>query len=98
MKDIKEKNDVMIDLEVAIDNWSGVEAASYGLGTTLTSLWRHPTIQYNPVGVDRLRGQIKERPTFKDCQRAKDLKREMFSDEGISTVGKLYDYLLGCKG
>jgi hypothetical protein len=89
---------VMRDLEIAIDRWSNAEAGSYGLGTTLISLWRpaFPTIEYNPVGIDRLIGRIKKQQTFMTCQRAGKLNRNMFHDEGINTVGKLYDYLEPC--
>jgi len=93
---IMTKVEVMANLEKAIDDWSGVEAASYGPATTLSSLWvrKHPTIKYFPVGIDRLNGRIKQR--FEECKRADNLRREMFHDEGIRTVGHLYDYLEPC--
>lgn len=89
---------VMHDLESVIDRWSDTEAASYGLRATLISLWRrnNPTVKYNPIGIDGLTGRIRDRPVFANCQRAKKLHRNMFHDDGIKTVGQLYDYLEPC--
>lgn len=91
---------VMHDLEFAIDRWCDSEAASYGLRATLISLWRqkNPTVKYNPVGIDGLTGRIRARPAFANCRRAKELNRNMFHDDGIRTVGQLYDYLEPCGG
>lgn len=91
---------VMADLEIAIDRWSDAEAAGYGLKMNLISLWRrkNPTIKYNPVGIDVLTGKIRERPAFANCRRAKKLNRNMFHENGITTVGHLYDYLEPCGG
>ena len=86
------------DVDKAIDDWSGIEAGGFGPGISLSSLWvrNHPTISYNPVGIDRLTGHIKRRPTFINCPRAGELDRDMFRDDGIRTVGHLYDYLSPC--
>jgi len=99
-RESKPNSPVMLDLEVAVDRWSESEAASYGLRMTLISLWRrrNPTVKYYPVGIDTLTAKIKERPAFVNCQRARQLSRTMFHDEGIRTVGHLYDYLEPCGG
>ena len=67
---------------------------------SLIALWRrkNPTIKYNPVGIDTLTSRIRERPAFAGCGRAQKLSRAMFHDEGIKTVGQLYDYLEPCGG
>ena len=89
---------VMYDLETAIDRWSEAEAAGYGLKMTLVALWRrkNPTVKYYPVGIDSLTSRIRERPAFVNCPRAQKLSRDMFHDDGIRTVGHLYDYLEPC--
>lgn len=90
---------VGLALEEAIDGWSHWEAGSYAPATNLTSLWQRDfsTVAYNPTGIDRLCNQIREQPQFQNCYRANDgLTRQMFHDEGLRTVGHLYDHLNPC--
>ena len=87
-------------LERVVDQWVGLEAGTYGTGSSLQDMWTdaHPVSpDYDPHGILNLIGHIHGEPIFQACPKAMGLDRGYFVEGGgIQTFGNLYDYVEEC--
>jgi hypothetical protein len=92
-------NQVAYHLQAVIYSWAGAEAGSYGLATSIDSIWsrRFPVVKYDPDGIRRFMLTMYQDALFGPCTRAHEMTPGMLQAGGpLQTVGNVYNFLNGC--
>ena len=89
------------NLILVMKDWSRQEIARLERSSPLSNMWtlnHAPSTPYDPQGIEKLIGKIRDNPFFKNTPRIKDRAHELnhgffVTGGGIQNQGQLYDFL-----